>query len=92
MPRSANVTGSSNNLPTASAAPQEELVSADYSLVRAARRFVPKGLVTVSVGEGGFPLAFGEVRDISETGACMVTASCFGEVVRSTWSSRSTIG
>lgn len=73
MPRSANVTGSPNNLHTTLATPQEALVSADYSLVRAARRFVPKGLVTVSVGEGGVPLAFGEVRDISESGACMVT-------------------
>ena len=73
MPRSANATGSPNNRQTALVTPQEGLVSADYSLVRAARRFVPKGLVTVSVGEGGFPLAFGEVRDISESGACMVT-------------------
>ena len=64
----------SADLPT----PREGPVSADYSLVRAARRFLPKGIVTVSVGEGGFPLAFGQVRDISESGACMVTDFVLG--------------
>ena len=58
--------------------PREGLVTAEYSLVRAAQRFVPKGLVTVTVGEGGFPLAFGEVRDLSESGACMVTDFVLG--------------
>lgn len=58
--------------------PREGPVSADYSLVRSARRFVPKGIVTVSVGEGGFPLTFGQVRDISESGACMVTDFVLG--------------
>jgi hypothetical protein len=60
------------------AIPEERPVSADYSLVRSARRFVPKGIVTVSVGEGGFPLTFGQVRDISESGACMVTDFVLG--------------
>ena len=32
----------------------------------------------MSVGEGGFPLTFGEVRDISESGACMVTDFVLG--------------
>lgn len=69
--------GSPNNH-TALATSREESITADYSLVRSAPRFVPKGLVTVTVGEGGFPLAFGEVRDISETGACMVTDFVLG--------------
>ena len=40
---------------------------------RAVRRFIPKQAVTVSVNEDGFPLAWGEVRDLSESGACVVT-------------------
>jgi hypothetical protein len=76
MSRSATVAGSPNKPNPDLAIPREG--SADYSLVRSARRFVPKGIVTVSVGEGGFPLAFGQVRDISESGACMVTDFVLG--------------
>ena len=78
MPRSTSVKGSPDKPHTDLATPSEGPVSADYSLVRSARRFVPKGIVTVSVGEGGFPLACGEVRDISETGACMLTDFVLG--------------
>ena len=40
---------------------------------RAARRFVPRHSVTVAVNEDGFPLGCGMVRDLSETGACLIT-------------------
>ncbi len=40
---------------------------------RAARRFVPRQSVTVAVNEDGFPLGCGVVRDLSESGACLVT-------------------
>ena len=42
---------------------------------RAARRFVPKQsvTVTVTVHEDGFPLGCGVVRDLSESGACLIT-------------------
>ena len=40
---------------------------------RAVRRFIPKQSITVAVNEDGFPLACGEVRDLSESGACVVT-------------------
>ena len=40
---------------------------------RAVRRFIPKQSITVAVHEDGFPLAWGEVRDLSESGACVVT-------------------
>lgn len=72
------MTGTPNEPQPRSATPREEPVTAEYSLVRAARRFVPKTLVTVTVGEGGFPLALGQVRDLSETGACMVTDFLLG--------------
>ena len=82
MSRSVVGVGSPSHLHTQSdqkpEPPPEGLVTAEYSLVRAAQRFVPKGLVTVTVGEGGFPLAFGEVRDLSESGACMVTDFVLG--------------
>jgi len=78
MPRSTSVKGSPDKPHADLATPSEGPVSADYSLVRSARRFVPKGVVTVSVAEGGFPLAFGQVRDISETGACMITDFVLG--------------
>jgi hypothetical protein len=37
------------------------------------RRFIPKQSVTVAVNEDGFPLGCGVVRDLSESGACVVT-------------------
>jgi hypothetical protein len=40
---------------------------------RAVRRFIPKQSITVMVNEDGFPLTCGEVRDLSESGACVVT-------------------
>ena len=40
---------------------------------RAARRFVPRGSITVAVNEDGFPLGCGSVRDLSESGACVIT-------------------
>jgi len=82
MPRSTQEPLRQNNLHTQSgrllSAPPESLACADYSLVRVAQRFVPKGMVTVTVGERGFPLALGEVRDLSESGACMVTDCVLG--------------
>lgn len=47
--------------------------SIDTTPPRAVRRFIPKQSITVSVNEDGFPLACGEVRDLSESGACVVT-------------------
>jgi len=40
---------------------------------RAVRRFIPKQSITVAVNEDGFPLGCGVVRDLSESGACLVT-------------------
>lgn len=56
-------------------APKDPSVSAlaQQSPPRAVRRFIPKQSITVAVNEGGFPLAWGEVRDLSESGACVVT-------------------
>jgi len=78
MSRSITVTGSPKEPNAGSTTPRKGQASSGYSLVRSAQRFVPKQIVTVSVGEGGFPLAFGQVRDISETGACMVTDFLLG--------------
>jgi hypothetical protein len=37
------------------------------------RRFIPKASATVAVNEEGFPLAYGVVRNLSESGACFIT-------------------
>ena len=48
-------------------------VSVEESPPRAVRRFIPKQSITAAVNEDGFPIACGEVRDLSESGACVVT-------------------
>lgn len=47
--------------------------SIEESPPRAVRRFIPKQSVTVAVNEDGFPLGCGVVRDLSESGACVIT-------------------
>lgn len=48
-------------------------VSVEESPPRAVRRFISKQSITAAVNEDGFPIACGEVRDLSESGACVVT-------------------
>ena len=56
-----------------SEAPENPKSSFEASPPRAVRRFIPKQSVTVTINEDGFPLACGEIRDLSESGACVVT-------------------
>lgn len=50
-----------------------------YDTPRIAKRFVPEKSVTVAFVDKEFPVAYGVVKNISETGACIITDSILSE-------------